>query len=72
MAKQLNIDGVSGSVSVVDASNPDAHQNPIDNIEDVFFHTDLSYVEMTETALSKSITLPLVPRAYHYYSDGGC
>ena len=71
MAKNLKIDGSNGRVTVVNADNLDAITDPLNNLSDVHFHTDLDYLQFQAT-LSKTITLDVVPREYYTYSDGGC
>jgi hypothetical protein len=70
--KQLYIDGTNGRVAIVNYSNATpAITNPNANIDDVYFHTDLPYIQLKDTVGPTSITLSAMPRAYYTWSDGG-
>ena len=71
MAKNFKIDGNNGRVTIVNASNLNAITDPLNNLDDVHFHTDLDYLQFQDT-LTATITLDAVPREYYTYSDGGC
>jgi hypothetical protein len=44
MSKQLYARGSDGKVAIFKADNFDSFDNPINNLEDVYFHSDLGYL----------------------------
>lgn len=69
--RKLYIDGTNGQVSVTNPANANAIIDPQNNLSDVYFHTDLAYLQMKETLGATNITLPAVERAYYTWTDGG-
>ena len=71
MAKKLKVDGSTATVSITNADNDNAITDPLNNLDDVHFHTDLPYVQFVDT-ITNTVTLSTVNREYYSYSSGGC
>lgn len=70
--RQLYIDGANGTVSIVNYANAtNARTDPLNNIDDVYFHTSLPYIQLKQTINSTSVTLSAKSREY-YDTAGGC
>lgn len=69
--RTLSIDGANGRVAITRFGNPAAVTNPLSNLDDVFFHTDLNYLQLKQTIGAVTVSLPYVARSYYTWSDGG-
>lgn len=71
--KQLYIDGTAGTVSIVNYSNAvDARVSPLSNLDDVYFHSSLPYLQLKGEVGPTNVTLSYKAREYYYWDDGGC
>lgn len=70
--RTLSIDGVNGRVAITRFGVPAAVTDPLSNLDDVFFHTDLNYLQLKQTIGPTTISLPYVARSYYTWSSGGC
>lgn len=67
--KQLKIDGSNARVGIVNYSNKDnAMANPLSYLDDVYFHSDLSYVRLSGE-VSGTVNFASVPRKYYQVAD---
>lgn len=70
MTKVLHAEGSTGRVAIYDESNPDAFTNPVPNLDDVFFHSDLDYmgiaanIEVTVTHPARAKGAPAEAHSY--------
>lgn len=72
-SKQLYVDGNAGTVSIVNYGNAaNARTNPSANLDDVYFHTSLPYLQLKGTIGPTNVTLSAKAREYYTWSDGGC
>lgn len=70
-SKQLRIDGNSGVVGIVAYGNASAaFSNPFGNINDVYFHTSLPYLQL-KGSVEGTVTFGQVDQAYYTYDSGG-
>ena len=70
--RQLYVNGNDGVVSIVNYNNAtNARTDPNANLDDVYFHTSLQYLQLKETLGPVNITLPQVNQSYFTWSDGG-
>jgi len=68
-SKQLLIDGVNAKIGIVNYDNRiNAMNDPINNLNDVYFHTDLPYIRIAQT-IESNINFVAVPRTYYTYPD---
>lgn len=73
MGKTLKIDGNNGRVSITTTGVDAAITDPLNHTNDVFFHTDLPYLQVKQTVGPTTVTLNSVARSYYTWSDsGGC
>lgn len=71
---KLRIDGCRGTISItcgVGSNELCDHLYPADNIDRVFFHTELPYVQIVDTVCTPQagVCLPGIPREYYTWSD---
>lgn len=72
VTKTLKIDGASGKVGIVNYANAAvAFSNPLSNLADVYFHSDLEYVKFISKISCGTISLATVPQTYYTYDSGG-
>lgn len=57
MAKKLLVDGKAGKAAIYNPANPAAFSNPLGNLADVFFHSDLDYMGVAKI-IDVTITHP--------------
>jgi hypothetical protein len=72
--RELRISG-TGIVGIVNYANKDnAFNNPINNLQDVYFHTSLPYLQLKQTVFLPSVTFSAVSQAFYVppSSGGGC
>lgn len=72
--RELRI-SASGVVGIVDYANRDnAFSDPLNNLQDVYFHTSLPYLQLKQTVFLPSIVFSDVPQAFYVPppSGGGC
>lgn len=69
--KQLYIDGANGVACIVGYGNAtNARTDPLNNLDDVYLHSDLQYLQFQET-ITGTVYFSDVPRSYYTWSDGG-
>lgn len=74
-ARELRISS-SGIVGIVNYDNRDnAFSNPLNNLQDVYFHTSLPYLQLKQTVFLSSVTFSAVSQEYYTpppSGGGGC
>jgi hypothetical protein len=73
--RELRITG-NGIVGIVNYDNRDtAFSDPLNNLQDVYFHTSLPYLQLKQTVFLPSVTFSYVPQAFYEpppSGGGGC
>lgn len=73
--RNLYVSGSSGYVAIVDYNNRvNARINPFAYLDDVYFHSDLNYLQIKETIGPVTVILPAVAAESYEYTTGssGC
>jgi hypothetical protein len=73
--RELRIDS-SGVVGIVNYANRNnAFSDPLNNLQDVYFHTNLPYLQLKQTLFLPSIVFSAAPQAFYTpppSGGGGC
>ena len=70
--RSLRIDGCTGQMSVVDSACSAAHTTPLNHLDDVYFHSDLDYLQIVSCHFNfNGVQFPQVCRSYYTYTTGG-
>ena len=70
--KQFYTDGTNGTVSIVNYSNATAARlNPLGNLDDVYFHSSLPYLQLKGEIGPTNVTLSYKAREFYTWDDGG-
>jgi hypothetical protein len=68
----MYIDGSNGTVCIVNYANAsNARTDPYGNLDDVYLHSSLEYLQFRETITSNSVSFSAVSRAYYTWADSG-